>query len=82
MESDFGLFELVFEKDDGLFGGLKLSLLDVKAFNGFKVHLPEFLIAFSEFYVFDFEIFQVTGEDFVVISDPGSVEMILVDLLL
>jgi hypothetical protein len=82
VKSNFCLFELAFQKGDGLFGGFNLGLLDFKPFDGFKIHLPEFLIAFAEFYVFDFKIFQVSGQYFVIVSDSGSVGMILVDLLL
>ena len=57
VKSNFCLFELVFQKGDGLFGGFNLGLLDFKPFNGFKIHLPEFLIAFAELNVFDFKIF-------------------------
>ena len=80
MEPNFSLLKLAFKNGDRFFTGLKLGLLEVKAIDCLKINLFKFLIAFGELNIF--EVFEVSGEYFVIVPDSSSVHMILVNFLL
>ena len=82
MEPNFSLLKLAFKNGDRFFTGLKLGLLEVKAIDCLKINLFKFLIAFGELNIFDLEVFEVSGEYFVIVPDSSSVHMILVNFLL